>query len=160
MPSLLRSVVGAAVVTFVFAACFGATSESEAGAPDVAIDFPATSSPGSVQTMTLTVTNPGPEPMSTVLVTFTRVGMDMPIVDGALGGDNPAVASVDPEPLRVDEAAVVYHFDGLAEEESATISFRLRVPQERGVAANSVQVSDGAAPDHVRGVRLETEVTG
>jgi hypothetical protein len=158
MPSVLRSVVGATVAIVAFTGCFGADSESEASRPQVAIDFPASSTPGSVQTMTLTVTNPGPEPMSTVLVTFTRVGMDGPIVDAASGGDNPAVASVDPEPLRVDEAAVVYHFDGLAEGESATISFRLKVPLERGVAANSVQVSDGANPDRVRGVRLETEV--
>jgi hypothetical protein len=112
-----------------------------------------------VQTMSLTITNPGPEPMSSVVVTFARVGLDTPIVDGAAGRDNPAVVSIDPEPLTVDQAAVVYQFDGLADGESATIDFRLKIPVRQGVAANSVQVSDGGAPDRLQGIRLETTVT-
>ena len=112
-----------------------------------------------MQTMSLTVTNPGPEPMSSVLVTFARVGLDTPIVDAAARRTNPAVVSINPEPLTVDQAAVVYQFDGLAEGESATIEFRLEVPLRQGVAANSIQVSDGGAPDRLRGIRLETTVT-
>jgi hypothetical protein len=109
--------------------------------------------------MTLTVTNPGPEPMSSVLVTFTRVGLATPIVDTAARRNNPAIVSVEPEPLTVDQAAVVYQFDGLADGESATIEFRLKVPLRQGVAANSVQVSDGGAPNRIGGIRLETTVT-
>jgi hypothetical protein len=145
-------------VAVAFAACFGA-DDSGPRPPEVSIDFPATSEAGSVQTMILTVTNPGPEPMSSVLVTFTRVGIDVPIVDGAARRDNPAVVSIDPEPLTVDQSAVVYQFDGLADGESTTIEFRLKVPVRRGVAANSVQVSDGGSPDRLRGLRLETTVT-
>jgi hypothetical protein len=109
--------------------------------------------------MTLTVTNPGPEPMSSVLVTFTRVGLATPIVDTAARRNNPAIVSVEPEPLTVDQAAVVYQFDGLADGESATVEFRLKVPLRHGVAANSVQVSDGGAPNRIGGIRLETTVT-
>ena len=109
-----------------------------------------------MQTMSLTVTNPGPEPMSSVLVTFARVGLDTPIVDAAARRTNPAVVSINPEPLTVDQAAVVYQF---AEGESATIEFRLEVPLRQGVAANSIQVSDGGAPDRLGGIRLETTVT-
>jgi hypothetical protein len=145
-------------VAVAFAACFGA-DDSGPRPPEISIAFPATSEAGSVQAMILTVTNPGPEPMSSVLVTFTRVGMDTPIVDGAARRRNPAVVSIDPEPLTVDQAAVVYQFEGLAEGESTTIEFRLKVPVRQGEAANSVQVSDGGSPDRGRGVRLETTVT-
>jgi hypothetical protein len=140
-------------------ACYGTGSDSGPLPPELAIAFPETSDAGSVQTMTLTVTNPGPEPMSSVVVSFLRVGAAHPIVDGAAHRDNPAIASIDPEPLTVDRAAVVYQFEGLADGESATIEFRLKVPTRRGVAANSVQVSDGGAPSRLGGIRLETTVT-
>jgi hypothetical protein len=155
----VRRVAGTAVLALVFAACYGAGSESGPTPPEISIDFPASSEAGSVQTMTLTVRNPGPPAMSSVLVTFARVGLDPPIVDGAARHRNPAVVSVEPEPLTVDQAAVVYQFDGLAEGESATVEFRLKVPVRLGVAANSVQVSDGGAPNRLRGIRLETTVT-
>jgi hypothetical protein len=156
---VLRRGFAPAALTLLLAACFGAGSDSGPPPPEISIDFPASAEAGSVQTMTLTVTNPGPEPMSSVLVTFARVGLDTPIVDAAARRNNPAVVSVDPEPLTVDEAGVVYQFDGLATGESATIEFRLKVPLRQGVAANSVQVSDGGAPNRIGGKRLETTVT-
>lgn len=154
-----QRVLTAVALALVLGACYGAGSDSGPAPPEVSLSFPATSEAGSLQTMTLTVTNPAPEPMSSVLVTFVRVGMDTPIVDAAAGHTNPAIVSIDPVPLTVDQAAVVYQFDGLAEGESATIEFRLKVPVRRGVAANSVQVSDGGAPDRLEGIRLETTVT-
>jgi hypothetical protein len=154
---VLRAIAGAVAVALVTAGCFG--TDSGPSPPELAIEFPARAEAGSVQTMSLTVTNPGPEPMSSVLVTFARVGLDTPIVDAAARRTNPAVVSINPEPLTVDQAAVVYQFDGLAEGESATIEFRLEVPLRQGVAANSIQVSDGGAPDRLGGIRLETTVT-
>jgi hypothetical protein len=155
---LRRAIVGALAFALIATGCFGADSDGPSK-PELEVAFPASSEAGSVQTMSLTITNPGPEPMSSVVVTFARVGLDTPIVDGAAGRDNPAVVSIDPEPLTVDQAAVVYQFDGLADGESATIDFRLKIPVRQGVAANSVQVSDGGAPDRLQGIRLETTVT-
>jgi hypothetical protein len=136
-----------------------------AGLPELEIGFPDSSASGSVQPAVLTITNPGPRPMSTVVVAFARVGpaaggreLPDPIVDGGAQRRNPAIVSIDPEPRAVSLAAVEFTFDGLAEGESAEITFELRVPSEPGEAANSVTVYEGSDPSRVRGARLATTV--
>ncbi len=155
------------VVAFVLVSCYGPDpneTPSGEGLPRLAIDFPATSPPGSTRTATLTVENPGPKPMTSVVVAFLRVGpaqgggLPEPIVDGAAQHENPAIVEIDPEPRAVSLAAVRFTFDGLEEGESTTIRFRLRIPRIVGEAANSVTVNDGSDPDRARGVRLQTMV--
>jgi hypothetical protein len=157
----------AVVVAFVLVSCYGPDpnqTPSGEGLPRLAIDFPATSPPGSTRTATLTVENPGPKPMTSLVVAFLRVGpaqggrLPEPIVDGAAQRENPAIVDIDPKPRAVSQAAVEFTFDGLAEGESRTIRFRLRVPQDLGEAANSVTVYDGADPNRARGIRLQTVV--
>ncbi len=129
--------------------------------PEVSIEFPPTAAPGSTQTATIDITNPGPGDMNGLTVTFARLGdprLPRPIVDAAQTKENPAVASVDPEPVSISMDGVVYVFEGLAEGESTTITFDLVVPETEGLAANSVTVSDKDELDRARGGRLETEV--
>jgi hypothetical protein len=153
-----RTVVAAVVGALTLAGCY--SSGDSVSLPQIEHEFPSSVKPGSAHDMSLTVTNPGPEPMGAVVVTFVRVGNFFPIVDGAARGRNPAILSIDPEPLTVDRAAVVYQFEGLGDGESRTITFRLMAPTRRGIAGNSVQVSDGSDVRRIRGVRLETRVEG
>ncbi|HVM34352.1 MAG TPA: hypothetical protein VM784_03310 [Actinomycetota bacterium] len=145
---------------FVAVGCFGdgELTSSGKGRPQVEVEFPASVRAGSVADATITVTNPGPGDMSGVAITFARVGNFYPIVDVASGGENPAVANVDPEPDRVDRAAVVYRFGALREGESGVYRFGLVVPDRRGPAANSVTVSAAEDLERIRGLRLETVV--
>jgi hypothetical protein len=152
----------------VAASCYGSNgnlTESGKGLPELSIDFPESSAPGTTQVAVLTVTNPGPEQMSSLVVAFARVGplqgggeLPTPIVDGAAKGVNPAVVDVSPEPNEISRAAVEFFFDGLAEGKSAEITFELKVPAARGEAANSVTVYDGAEPARAAGARLQTIV--
>jgi hypothetical protein len=149
-------------------ACFGPdpnTTSSGAGLPELEIDFPARSSPGSVQTATLRITNPGPEDMSSVVVAFARVGpnqggaeLPTPIVDGGFDRRNPAIESIRPEPREISQAAVEFFYGPLREGEATTIEFDLRIPEVRGEAANSVTVYDGSDTERIRGARLSTDV--
>jgi hypothetical protein len=157
----------ALLAAFVFVSCFGrdtSVTPSGKGRPELTLDFPATSSPGSTQSAMLTVENPGPEPMTSLVVAFLRVGpargggLPEPIVDGAAQQQNPAIVDIDPEPRAISQAAVEFTFDGLAEGESMTITFRLRVPRMLGEAANSITVYDGSDANRARGIRLQTMV--
>jgi hypothetical protein len=148
--------------------CYGPdpdVSPAGRGLPDLSVAFPQTSEPGSTQTAVLTVTNPGPEEMSQLVVAFVRVGpggdsteLPTPIVDGAARHRNPAIVNIDPEPNAISLPAVEFTFDGLADGESMEISFDLKVPETRGPAANSVTVYEGSDPQRARGIRLETTV--
>jgi hypothetical protein len=163
----VRGVVTALLVTVAFVGCFGQDPDvtpSGKGRPELTLDFPATSSPGSTQAARLAVANPGPEPMTSLVVAFLRVGpaqggeLPEPIVDGAARQQNPAIVDIEPEPRAVSQAAVEFTFDGLAEGESTTITFRLRVPRTLGEAANSITVYDGSDANRARGIRLQTMV--
>ena len=55
---------------------------------------------------------------------------------------------------------VVFRFVGLDESETMTVSFDLKIPTERGIAANSVTAFPGEDPQQAKGVRLQTEVAG
>ena len=141
--------------------------EEEAGHPQISVVFPESSEPGSVQTATFTITNPGPERMDSLFLSFARVGpaegggeLPIPIVDVGFRHENEAIVSIDPEPEAVSLDAVVYRFASLDAGETTTISFELRIPDDRGPAANSVAAYPGEFPDRARGVRLGTEVEG
>jgi hypothetical protein len=142
-------------------------TESGKGFPEPSIEFPATAAPGSVQEAVLTVKNPGPGDIPSLFVTFVLVGpgspgqeFPRPILNGGPRGKDPNVISISPEPVAVDEQGINYRFEGLPEGEEVTIEFRVKVPMERGPAANSVTVSDGEDVERARGVRLETVVEG
>jgi hypothetical protein len=156
------------VIALIAAACTGAdpdTTPEGAGLPELEISFPERSAPGSVQRAVITVNNPGPRPMSSIVVAFARVGpsaggreLPAPIVDGGANRENEAIVSIQPEPEAISLAAVEFTFDGLAEGESRMITFELRVPQVSGEAANSVTVYDGSNVGRIRGARLQTMV--
>jgi hypothetical protein len=147
-------------------ACFGPDpNQTETGKslPVLEVDFPDVAEPDSIQTMTLSIENPGPGDFSSVLVAFSRVGvaegesLPEPIVDVVPKGEPPAVVDIRPEPLtRADD--IRFRFPPLPQGDTMDIEFDLRIPTRGGVAANSVQVYDGGEPDRVRGVLLSTRV--
>jgi hypothetical protein len=135
------------------------------GLPQVSVDFPATSAPGSTHVARLHVTDPGPGNMSSVVVAFSRTGpspgasaLPPPIVDVGFAGSNAAISAIHPRPVAVSPDGVVYRFRGLAVGKSTTISFTLKVPRTPGVVANAMVVYDGGHTDRARGVRLQTVV--
>ena len=150
------------------AACYGPdpnVSPAGRGLPELSVDFPETAAAGSTQTAVLTISNPGPEPMSRVVVAFLRVGpgggsteLPTPIVDGAARHKNPAIVDIDPKPDAVSLSAVQFTFGGLPDGESTEISFRLKIPRATGQAANSVTVYEGSDPQRASGIRLQTTV--
>jgi hypothetical protein len=160
---LVLSLLSAVALT---SACYAGGTDVNAsgrGRPQVSIEFPARSEPGSTQTAVLEVFNPGPEPIGVLSVSFSLVGvggreLPQPIVSIGAEGDNPAVVGVRPPPVETARGGVVYHFGALDEGDSATIEFDLRVPKELGVAANAVVASDGQQPERARGVLLKTTV--
>jgi len=162
--------VAAAAALLLLAGCFGPDpnlTESGKGKPRLTIEFPTSASPGAVETATLTVENPGPGDIRAVAVAFASVGvaaasgpLPVELVPITTTTDNPAIASIEPEPNDVSPDGVVYFFDGLAEGESMDIAFDIRVPDQPGPAANSVSVYAAEDTARIRGLRLETTVTG
>jgi hypothetical protein len=128
------------------------------GFPIVTVAFPPSVDPGSVHTAVVTVTNPGPGDMPSVVVAFSRVGLDNPIVDGGAHSKNPNVLAVSPKPAAVDPSAVVYTFGPLRVKDSQTFDFKLRVPAQPGEAGNAVTAYDGSEVERVRGAHLSTTV--
>jgi hypothetical protein len=163
-----RPALALVALTLLSFACYGPdpdVSPAGRGVPELSLQFPETTEAGSTATAVLTVTNPGPEAMSQVVVAFIRVGpgggsseLPTPIVDGAARRRNPAIVSITPEPNAISLPAVEFTFDGLAEGESRDIEFELRIPEVRGPAANSVTVYEGSDPQRARGIRLQTMV--
>lgn len=163
-----RAAIAIAALVALGVACYGPdpnVSATGRGLPELSIGFPETSPPGSIQTAVLTITNPGPDPMSQLVVAFVRVGpgggsseLPTPIVDAAARHKNPAIVSIRPEPNAVSLPAVEFTFDALDDGDSTEIEFRLRIPDVRGPAANSVTVYDGSDPQRAAGIRLQTTV--
>jgi hypothetical protein len=162
-----RSLAAALVLVLALSACYRDASNLSAsgeGLPQVAVEFPETSAPGSVHTAALEIVNPGPGDIERLAVSFALVGapaaqgLPVTLVGAAGGGRRDTVLGVSPRPMSVSPDGVVYRFEGLAEGESVTIEFELRVPDTPGVAANSVIVSDDSDPSRARGARLETTV--
>lgn len=191
----MRRIVALAVfVAVVAGGCFGGedanVTEAGKGFPQLTISFPETAAPGSVQDAELTITNPGPGDMRTVVVAFAAIGpaqgeteLPIPLINFSAGKDNSAIVSVVPEPRAVSRDGVVYTFgpmcpEGgaypadcsgvgsdqavprLVEGDSMVIVFKIRIPSITGTAANSVQVYDGSEIDRARGVRMQTLVGG
>ena len=161
---------GAAGVLIVLTGCFGPDpnlTESGKGKPLLSVEFPDEAAPGAVETATLTVENPGPGDIEILTVAFAAVGV--PAASGSLPvdlvpitttPDNPAVASVEPEPQKVSNDGVVYYFGRLDEGETTEIAFDLVLPKTPGPVASSVSVYDAREIDRIRGLRLATAVRG
>lgn len=166
----MKRTAAAVLLVTLLGGCFGPdpnVTESGKGKPVLSVDFPDSVEGGSTATATLTVENPGPGDMGSVVVAFASVGvaaasgpLPAELVPLATSDENPAVASIDPKPRNVSGDGVLYVFDGLAEGETTEISFDIRIPEERGPAANSVSVYAGEDASRIRGLRLETVVTG
>ena len=128
--------------------------------PNVTASFPSTAEPGATVTVTLTVSNPGPQ-MESVVVAFSRIGdpeLPDPIVDAGTGGQAEAVAGVTPDPEAVSPDGVIYRFEGLAEGDSMEIAFELVLPKASGEVGNAILVSDGSVPQRAKGVRLSIQL--
>jgi hypothetical protein len=165
----MRRAFAGALALVCLTGCFAGSSnltDTGKGRPLVEVDFPASAAAGSIQTVTLTITNPGPGDMTSLLVTFTLVGAPSaggsarPIVGVGARGANPSITEIDPEPLAVSDDGVVYQFEGLDVDESTAIEFSVRMPDDLGPAANAITVSDSQELDRARGVRIETTITG
>lgn len=157
-------------------ACFGGTSnttESGLGIPTVSVEIPPEVAPGSVHDVVLRVRNPGPGDIGALTVGFALVGpvqedggLATPIVGPGRDGMNPSVLSETPEATAISENGSVFVFGPvggqprLPEGEEIEIVLEIRMPEEEGLAANSVQVSDGNEVDRGAGVRLETTIRG
>jgi hypothetical protein len=153
-------------LALVATACFGPdanqTEEGE-GLPFITAEFPDVTEPGATETLSLVVENPGPGDLSSVFVTFSRVGaaegksLPTPIVDVVPKGESSPILAIRPEPVKQAQD-IRFRFAGLPEGETMELEFDLRMPTQAGVAANSVQVYDGGDPDRIRGVLLSTRV--
>lgn len=145
-------------------ACFGdsqSLTDDGRGYPELSLEFAEATTAGSTETATLTITNPGPGAMDSLVIAFSRLGdpaLPLPIVDVAPADDEGAVQDVTPEPTAVSPDGVIYTFDGIAVGETLTIEFELTIPRADGPAGNAILVYEGRDPDRARGVRLETEV--
>lgn len=170
----MTRVIAAGAAALLFAACFGPsqeTTESGRGLPTVSVEIPAEVAAGSVQDVTVRVSNPGPGDIGTLAVAFTLVGpvqedgtLPTPIVGTGSSATESAVVSQSPEATAVSENGTVFVFgsDGdeprLPEGGEMEIVFEIRMPTQEGVAANSLQVYDGSEVDRAAGVRLETTI--
>lgn len=160
----MRILVALAASAALLVGCYGPdpnlTDEGK-GLPVLTLDFPEEVKPESVHEAVLTVDNPGPEDMDSIVVAFSRLGdpaLPLPLVEVSGNAQSP-VRSVDPEPQAVGQGGVLFIFEGLPEGETMTITFELRVPNHEGTVGNAVQVYDGSDTNRARGVRLEAEVT-
>lgn len=163
----MRNVVlVAAGAAFLVLGCAGPDpnlTERGTGKPEVTAEIPEQVDAGDVVTAVLRVTNPGPEDMASIVVSFARVGdpsLPYPIVEPLPGRARSGIEDIRPEPTGESPSDATYTFAGLAEGESTEIEFDLRIPDREGTVGNSVQVYDGAEVARARGVRIETEVSG
>lgn len=160
-----RSFAAVAVAASLLVACTGPDpnlTESGTGKPEVSAEFPEEAAPGDVVTASIRVTNPGPEDMATIVVSFARVGdpsLPYPIVEPLPDRARAGIRDIRPEPTGESPPDATYTFGPLAEGDSTTIEFDLVIPDRSGVVGNSVQVYDGAEPERARGIRLEIEVS-
>ena len=154
----------ATALAVLLAGCYGPDpnlTEEGKGRPVVSLEFPSVVEPGSVETAVLTIENPGPEDMDSIVVAFSRLGdpeLPLPLVEVTAPGERGPVRSVDPEPSAVGQGGVVFTFGGIAEGDEMTITFELAIPEDEGKVGNAIQVYDGADAERARGVRLETTV--
>lgn len=161
----LRGSLAAALAFVALTACTGGpdpnVTESGAGKPQLSAEFPEAAGPGDVVTAVLQISNPGPQDMDSIVVSFVRVGdpsLPAPIVEPRKGRKQSGIEDIRPEPRGESPSDATYAFQGIPEGESVTIEFDLRLPEEPGTVGNSVQVYDGSEVDRAAGVRLEIDV--
>ena len=136
-------------------------TDSGAGKPQITVEFPETASPGDVVTASIAVSNPGPQDMDSIVVSFVRVGdpsLPEPIVEPRKGRTESGIEDIRPEPRGQSPADATYAFTGVSEGDSVTLEFDLRMPDAAGTYGNSVQVYDGTEVDRAAGARLQIEV--
>jgi hypothetical protein len=146
-------------------------TESGRGKPEVQVSFPARTSPASVETAVVDVTNPGPGDIDSLFVAFSLVGVGgvdgvaEPLVETGARGHSPSIVNVRPPPEATSRDGVIYRFSDptgrrpiLAVGDSVQVEFDLRAPHELGRAASSLQVYAGEDPARSQGTLLETEV--
>ena len=161
----MRKSALAIIAASILTACTGPDpnlTESGMGKPVVTADFPDTAEPGDVVTATIKVENPGPGDLQPIVVAFTRVGdpsLPLPIVEPRRGLKQAGIEEIRPEPEGASPAESTFTFDGIAEGDSATIEFDLRIPPDaHGILGNVIQVYDGVDIDRARGARIQVEV--
>lgn len=168
-------VVLASVALAALGGCFGPSSnltDDGLGKPLVTVDFPAEATAGSTEELLVEIDNPGPGDMSSFTVAFANVAVGgtasdvQPLLRLApppehLGDDqsiSASITSIEPEPLTVGQGGVVFGFGPLPEEETASVSFQVVLPDEGGTYANSVQVYDSQVLDRIDALKLQVEV--
>jgi hypothetical protein len=156
------------------AACLGPDpnlTEEGLGKPFLTVDFPTEAATGATEELLVEIENPGPGDMSSFTVAFANVavggaeGSVEPLLRPApaparLGREqqvSPSISSISPEPLTVGEGGLVFRFGPLPEEEDASVSFEVIVPDESGTYANSVQAFDSQVLDRIDAVKLQVE---
>ena len=166
---MVLRIAACALALVALSACYGSGSSDLSreghGRPRLSIEFPSSTTAGATEELVVHVSNPGPGAMDSIFLAFTNVGVPGSGIGTALvpfgrRGENPAIASVSPEPDAVSDDGVVYRFPGLEVGASATITFSVVVPSTPGPAANSLQVYDGSEPDRAAGIRVGTTVRG
>jgi len=157
------------------AACLGPDpnlTDDGLGKPLLTVDFPAEAAAGSTEELLVEIDNPGPGDMSSFTLAFANVavggaeGSAQPLLRPApppeqLGDDqqlSPSISSVEPQPVTVGEGGLVFRFGPLPEEESASVSFEVVVPEESHTYANSVQAFDSQVLDRIDAVKVQVEV--
>ena|GEM_PF-1353169 len=139
------------------------------GQPQLQVSFPSQARSAAVETAILEVTNPGPEAIDSLLVSFSLVGsaggtVSQSLVASGARKKSPSIEDVRPEPGGISLDGVVFRFAGegsaavLDAGEKISLEFDIRVPRSPGLSASSVQVYAGENPERAQGVRLETEI--
>jgi hypothetical protein len=160
----MRRIAIAVICLVVIGACTGPDpnlTETGAGKPRITIDIPETAPPGDVVTASIEISNPGPQDMDSIVVSFVRVGdpsLPEPIVEPRKGRAESGIEDIRPEPAGESPPDATYAFGGVPEGESITLEFDLRMPDDVGSYGNSVQIYEGAEVDRAAGARLEIEV--
>jgi len=157
------------------AACFGPDpnlTDDGLGKPLLTVDFPTEATAGSTEELLVEIDNPGPGDMSSFTIAIANVavggteGNAQPLLLPApppeqLGDDqqvSPSISSIEPEPLTVGEGGLVFRFGPLPEEESASVSFEVVVPEESQTYANSVQAFDSQVLDRIDALKVQVAV--
>ena len=160
-----KALLAVAAAALVVGGCSGPDpnlTESGQGKPLVTAEFPETARPGDVVTAVIRVENPGPSDMEPIVVAFTRVGdpsLPLPIVEPRRDLRDAGIEDIRPEPQGASPMDSTFTFPGVAEGDSTTIEFDLRIPDDaKGTVGNVIQVYDGAEIERARGARLQLEV--
>lgn len=156
------------VVSILCVACFPPDTEltdAGRGLPDLTAEIEPVLEPGSTTQLSVIITNPGPGDMTSVIVSFSRVGasaqeeLPQPLVDVGVQKESDSIIGSDPEPESISLDAMTYKFAGLREGESVTIVFELKVPKQQGAYANALVAYDGVDVERARGIRINATVS-